>query len=107
MSYPKPERREHAPPRSGLLAGLTPALAEMQNALSLAKNELLTPEDIRQRSRYLAAALVAALWEESERELRRSNAWDFDDLLAFSVRLLREHPHRLGWIRARWRWLLV
>ncbi len=34
-------------------------------------------------------------------------AWDFDDLLAFGVRLLREHPHRLRCIRSRWRWLLV
>jgi DNA helicase-2/ATP-dependent DNA helicase PcrA len=84
-----------------------PSLAELQNALSLAKNELLTPADIRTRSRYLAASLIAAVWEESERELCRSNAWDFDDLLAFSVRLLREHPHHLRWIRARWRWLLV
>src|ERR1019366_4045445 len=30
-----------------------------------------------------------------------------DDLLAFAVRLLREHPHRLRWIHSRWRWLLV
>jgi ATP-dependent DNA helicase UvrD/PcrA len=84
-----------------------PASSEVQGALSLAKNELLTPADIRNRSRYLAAELVAAVWEESERELNRSNAWDFDDLLEFGVRLLREHPHRLQWIRSRWRWVVV
>jgi hypothetical protein len=27
MSHPEPERREHAPPGTGLLAGLTPAQA--------------------------------------------------------------------------------
>ena len=39
--------------------------------------------------------------------MRRSNAWDFDDLLAFGLRVVREHPHRLPWVRSRWRWLLV
>jgi DNA helicase II / ATP-dependent DNA helicase PcrA len=84
-----------------------PASGEVESALSLAKNELLSPEIIRTRSRYQAAEVIAAVWTESERELRRSNAWDFDDLLAFGVRLLSEHPHRLRWIRSRWRWLLV
>ena len=47
------------------------------------------------------------MWRESERELRRCNAMDFDDLLAFAVRLLSEHPHRLAWLRARWRWIVA
>ncbi|HEY2437637.1 MAG TPA: ATP-dependent helicase, partial [Solirubrobacteraceae bacterium] len=84
-----------------------PATSEVQGALSLAKNELLSPDTIRTRSRYQAAELIAAVWAESEQELRRSNAWDFDDLLEFGVHLLREHPYRLHWIRSRWRWLLV
>jgi superfamily I DNA/RNA helicase len=40
-------------------------------------------------------------------ELHRSNAWDFDDLLAAAVRLLPEQPLRRQWIRWRRRWLLV
>ena len=84
-----------------------PAPAEVQSALSMAKNELLSPAAICSRSNYLGADVIAAVWEESERELRGSNAWDFDDLLVFAVRLLRDHPHRLGWVRSRWRWLLV
>ena len=32
---------------------------------------------------------------------------EFDDLLAFAVRLLSEHPHRLAWLRQRWRWILA
>jgi superfamily I DNA/RNA helicase len=46
-----------------------------------------------------AGPLVTALWRESEAELRRSNAMDFGDLLAFAVRLLAEHPHLLNWLR--------
>ena len=47
------------------------------------------------------------MWRECERELRRCNAWEFDDLLACAVRLLSEHPHRLTWLRQRWRWILA
>ncbi|MGO9792495.1 MAG: UvrD-helicase domain-containing protein [Solirubrobacteraceae bacterium] len=54
-----------------------------------------------------AAPLIAAVWRESERELRRCNAFEFDDLLACAVRLIDEHPHRLAWLRQRWRWLLA
>ena len=52
-------------------------------------------------------ALVAAVWREVDVELRRSNAFDFDDLLVYAVRLLAEHPHRLAFYRQRWQWLLV
>src|SRR5664279_2411012 len=31
---------------------------------------------------------------------------EFDDLLAFAVRLLAEQPHRLAWLRQRWRWIV-
>jgi ATP-dependent DNA helicase UvrD/PcrA len=51
--------------------------------------------------------VIAAVWRESEAELRRSNAFEFDDLLACPARLLAEHPVRLAWLRQRWRWLLV
>ena len=47
------------------------------------------------------------MWRESEPELRRCNAFEFDDLLACAVRLLSEHPHRLAWLRQRWRWILA
>jgi DNA helicase-2/ATP-dependent DNA helicase PcrA len=67
-------------------------IAEIQRALSTAKNELLSPTTIRTRSRYLAAELIGTVWEESERELTRSNAWDFEDLLTFGLRMLCE-PH--------------
>ena len=51
--------------------------------------------------------MIAAVWRACERELARCNAWSFDDLLVFAVRLLREQPQRLTHLRARWRWLVV
>src|SRR5205085_8900194 len=70
------------------------------------KNLLLMPDGYERSGSHPAGPLIAAVWRESEEELRRSNAFEFDDLLAFAVRLLGEHPHRLTWLRQRWRWIL-
>ena len=84
-----------------------PAAAEVLAEISLAKNRLLSPDSYEQHARHTAAPLIAAIWRETEIELQRSNSFDFDDLLAYGVRLLAEHPHRLAFYRQRWRWLLV
>jgi DNA helicase II / ATP-dependent DNA helicase PcrA len=84
-----------------------PASAELLAEISRAKNLLLTPDGYEHSGSHPAGALIAAVWRESEDELRRSNALEFDDLLACAVRLLLEHPHRLRWLRQRWPWILV
>ena len=84
-----------------------PAGAEVLAEISRAKNLLLTPESYERCAAVPAAPLIAAVWREAEVELRRSNAFEFDDLLACAVRLLGEHPHRLRWLRQRWRWIMV
>ena len=84
-----------------------PASAEVLEQISLAKNRLLSPDGYEHAARHSAAPLIAAVWREAEVELERSNAFDFDDLLAYAVRLLAEHPHRLAFYRERWKWVLV
>jgi DNA helicase II / ATP-dependent DNA helicase PcrA len=84
-----------------------PASAEVLAEISRAKNLLLSPESYERTVQHPGAALIAAVWRESERELRRCSAFEFDDLLAFAVQLLSEHPHRLTWLRQRWRWILA
>jgi DNA helicase-2/ATP-dependent DNA helicase PcrA len=84
-----------------------PASAEVLWAISRAKNALLTPDAYERSSADPGAGLIAAVWRASETELRRCNAFEFDDLLACAVRLLLEHPHRLAWLRQRWRWILA
>jgi DNA helicase-2/ATP-dependent DNA helicase PcrA len=84
-----------------------PAAAEVLAEISVAKNRLLSPDSYQQQARHTAAPLITAVWRELEVELERSNAWDFDGLLTFAVRLLAEHSHRLAFYRQRWKWLLV
>jgi DNA helicase-2/ATP-dependent DNA helicase PcrA len=84
-----------------------PAAGEVLVEISLAKNRLQTPDSYEHNSRHPAAGLIATVWREVNVELRRSNSFDFDDLLVYAVRLLAEHPCRLAYYRQRWRWLLV
>jgi DNA helicase II / ATP-dependent DNA helicase PcrA len=84
-----------------------PASTEVLAEISRAKNALLCPDAYERSTSHPGAPLIAAVWRESETELRRCNAFEFDDLLACAVRLLSEHPHRLAWLRQRWRWILA
>ena len=84
-----------------------PASAEVLAEISRGKNALLCPDAYERSTSHPGAPLIAAVWRESETELRRCNAFEFDDLLACAVRLLSEHSHRLAWLRQRWRWLLA
>jgi DNA helicase-2/ATP-dependent DNA helicase PcrA len=84
-----------------------PASAEVLAEISRAKNALLSSDAYEHSATHPGAPLIAAVWRECEFERRRSNAMDFDDLLAFAVRLLGEHPHRLAWLRQRWRWIVA
>src|ERR1700729_4285849 len=84
-----------------------PAAAEVLAEISLAKNRLLSPDSYEQAARHTAAPLIATVWRGAEVELQRSNSFDFDDLLVYTVRLLAEHPHRLAFYRQRWRWVVV
>ena len=99
--------RQRTEIQQGLADFGQPAVSEVLHEISLAKNRLLTPESYEQAARHPAAPLIAAVWRETEAELRRSNAMDFDDLLVCAVRLLSEHPHYLELYRSRWPWILV
>ena len=51
--------------------------------------------------------IVARVWGEYERELARSDALDFDDLLLRSVELLRTYPEIRAGYQERWPHVLV
>jgi DNA helicase-2/ATP-dependent DNA helicase PcrA len=84
-----------------------PAAVEVERQIGLGKSRLLTPDAYEQAAGHPGAVLVAAVWRAVDLELAKSNAFSFDDLLVYAVRLLAEHPHRLTHLRQRWRWLVV
>jgi DNA helicase-2/ATP-dependent DNA helicase PcrA len=86
--------------------GKTAALTVLRE-ISLAKNRLWNPDHYAQQSGHPLAPLIAAVWRETDAELKASNAFDFDDLLVHGVRLLAEYPTLQAHYRTRWPWLLV
>jgi DNA helicase-2/ATP-dependent DNA helicase PcrA len=65
--------------------------AKVQYRISLAKNHLVTPQEMAEKRRKPEDALLAELYEKYVEALKAAGAMDFDDLLALAVRLFEEH----------------
>ena len=79
--------------------------ATVLNAISTAKNELITPE-LYQPPTYWHE-LIRRIYPRYQALLRQSNGLDFDDLLLEVVRLLDQHPDVLAHYQERYQHLLV
>jgi DNA helicase II / ATP-dependent DNA helicase PcrA len=93
--------------RGADITGLTPGGVAAR--ISKAKNEL-HDVDSWARTASLDNPLDAAfleIWREYDRELRRANAFDFDDLISQTVFLLRAFPRVAAQYRKRFRHILV
>ena len=62
----------------------------IRSRISNAKNAMVGPSDFEEKAFDLVSRRVADVYPEYERHLRRSNAYDFDDLLVEAVRLLED-----------------
>jgi DNA helicase-2/ATP-dependent DNA helicase PcrA len=72
-------------------------------AISAAKNEGLSADDYADRAKVIFERKIADVYREYQARLRKAGAMDFDDLLAATVRLFREHPDVLAHYRQRFR----
>ncbi|HEX3117951.1 MAG TPA: UvrD-helicase domain-containing protein [Candidatus Acidoferrum sp.] len=68
------------------------------SAISNAKNHALTPEKLRAEAIGGDARKVSDIYAEYERQLKSSNALDFDDLLLRTAQMLRFNPQ----VREKW-----
>ena len=84
-----------------------PASAEVQSALSMAKNELLSPAAIRARSKLSGGGCDRRRVGGIRAGAARSNAMGLRRPARVRGSASSRHPHRLGWVRSRWPWLLV
>jgi len=78
------------------------------NAISTAKNELISPEE------YDARALgdynrqkISRVYTEYQKRLKQNNALDFDDLIMQTVELFRNYPEILRKYQNRFRYIMV
>jgi DNA helicase II / ATP-dependent DNA helicase PcrA len=75
--------------------------------ISWAKNHMLDPQEVYLNSSDPRTERVAHIYEVYRQELARSNALDFDDLLLFTVRLLKASGETRERYNRRYRYLLV
>lgn len=78
------------------------------NAISSAKDELLTPEQYADKnSGDYTKKIYARVYKEYQKRLKNNNALDFDDLIMLTVKLFREQKEVLDYYQERFRFVLV
>jgi DNA helicase-2/ATP-dependent DNA helicase PcrA len=75
--------------------------------ISWAKNHMLDPQEVYLNSADPKTERIAQIYEEYRKELRRANAFDFDDLLLEAVRLLKSAAPVREYYNRRFQYLLV
>jgi len=86
---------------------LSPAL--VASVISNSKNELHDAEDFMRNSDAAdpAARMIAEIFARYQRELKRNNAFDFDDLISETVFLFRNFPEVAAAYQRKFRHILV
>ena len=77
------------------------------NAISGAKNELMSPDEYALKAGDFWDKTIARIYSKYQSKLVAANAMDFDDLIMVTVRLFRQEPEVLGWYQERFRYILV
>lgn len=79
----------------------------IRHKISGAKNKGILPADYLEQAHGKTDEIVASIWPRYEELLQANNAYDFDDLLVESVRLLDQHPAVQTTLKTRWRYIHV
>ncbi len=78
------------------------------NAISHAKDELVTPEEfLLQAGGDFSQKKIAEVYAEYEKQLRANNALDFDDLMVKTVQLFQTQKDVLEYYQERFRYIMV
>ncbi|NNF06672.1 MAG: UvrD-helicase domain-containing protein, partial [Candidatus Eisenbacteria bacterium] len=79
----------------------------VQNAISSAKNQLITPDMYEELADSYRQQKILRVFREYQTRLRAANALDFDDLIGETIRLFEEHPDIREEFSSRFRYVLV
>lgn len=78
------------------------------NAVSHAKDEYISPEEFRLNAQGdFRQEKIAQVYLEYQKELKKNNALDFDDLIVKTVELFQSCPDVLEYYQERFRYLMV
>ena len=77
-------------------------------AISKAKEEMITPEEyLLNAGGDYAQKKMAGIYQEYQKQLKKNNALDFDDLLCKTVELFEYNPDVLEYYQNRFRYIMV
>ncbi|MBR6171762.1 MAG: UvrD-helicase domain-containing protein [Eubacterium sp.] len=80
----------------------------MISAISKAKEEFLSPEELARKNEWnFHDRNVAEVYREYQKRLRSSNSLDFDDLINRTIELFMQHPDVLELYQERFRYIMV
>jgi DNA helicase II / ATP-dependent DNA helicase PcrA len=75
--------------------------------ISWAKNHMLDPQEVYLQSGDPKTERIAHIYEQYRKELRKANAYDFDDLLLETARLLKSSAEVREYYNRRFQYILV
>ncbi len=77
-------------------------------AISSAKDELISPEEYElQNMADFSKKKITLAYKEYQKELKKNNALDFDDLIVKTVELFQSSPDVLKYFQERFRYIMV
>lgn len=79
----------------------------MLSAISNAKNELIDEKEYEKQAQGYWEKAVVPIYKEYQKELRRSESVDFDDLIMLTVRLFEESPQVLSYYQNKFQYVHV
>ncbi len=75
--------------------------------ISKAKSSGLTAEEFLQKKVTYSEQKIGELYMMYDETLKKNNALDFDDMLSYVVKILKENPDRLAYYQKKFRYILV
>ncbi|NEY73181.1 DNA helicase PcrA [Bacillus mesophilus] len=79
----------------------------MLGSISGAKNELVTPEEYSKSAAGPYESVVAKVYEEYQKRLRKNSALDFDDLIMTTIQLFLRVPEVLEYYQRKFQYIHV
>ena len=80
----------------------------VQSEISNAKNEMLEPDQYAARAKGdFRKEKIAQIYEKYQKNLKDNNAIDFDDIINFTIKILKENPEIKEYYTNKFRYVLV
>ncbi len=80
---------------------------KIKSIISKAKGDFITSDAYSQSVSGAMQSIVAVIWRDYERALKKEKALDFDDLLLETVLILKKYPEIKNLYQARWQYVHI